>query len=258
MGAFRITDQDPVYFDALGVPCAGGSLEFYDSGTTTPKSVYGEPALSTDNGSTLTLDSSGRAAVDVWGLGVYRVILKDADGVVVWTRDDVQVSGDTFPAGTDGQFLSLASGTPTFVDLTQLPDPSGHSGDSLQVVGDAYVLQAPVDAQTGVIKQQTVVAESPTTTIDLSLGCSIILSQDVDTSLVFTNPPTTSETYFVTIARAKDATGTARAISNLGSLAYWPGGAPTLTQTSGARDELHFKFLDGVTKARGTYALDLS
>ena len=52
--------------------------------------MYGEPALSTNLGSTLTLDSSGRTTVDVWLSGDYKVIVKDADGATVDTRNDTR------------------------------------------------------------------------------------------------------------------------------------------------------------------------
>ena len=57
--ATRLLDQKPQYRLADGTLAAGGSLNFYDTGTTTPKNVYGEPALSTNLGSTLTLNSAG-------------------------------------------------------------------------------------------------------------------------------------------------------------------------------------------------------
>jgi hypothetical protein len=259
MAAFRITDQDPVYFDSLGAPCAGGSLSFFDTGTTTPKNVYGEAALTTNNGSVLTLDSSGRAAVDVWGSGIYRVVLANSLGTVIWTRDNVQVQGDTLPTPyTSGYFLTNNGTTTSWAAVRQVPDPTGSSGKFLTTDGTTTSWSTVTDAQTGLLKSQTVTAAT-TTTIDLSLGCSILLNQAVDiTSLVFTNAPSSTATYFVTITRVKDATGTARAISNLSSIATWAGGTPSPTQTTGAIDEFHIKFFPGVVKGRGTAALNLS
>ena len=59
--AYRFLDPHPIFLTDALVAVAGGSLNFYENNTTTPKSCYGEPALSTDNGSVLTLDSAGRA-----------------------------------------------------------------------------------------------------------------------------------------------------------------------------------------------------
>lgn len=43
--SFRFLNQAPVYLDNSGVPCAGGSLTFTDTGTTTPRTVYSDKAL---------------------------------------------------------------------------------------------------------------------------------------------------------------------------------------------------------------------
>lgn len=118
--------------------CAGGSLTFSATGTSTPKSVYGEEALSTDLGSSLTLDSAGRTTVDVWLDGDYRVILKDSDAATIWTldkvNDDVAATAYAVPdpnGGTDGQYIAT-DGTDYYLeDLIAVPTPSGHSGQYL-------------------------------------------------------------------------------------------------------------------------------
>jgi len=140
--ATRLLNQKPQYRLADGSLCAGGSLNFYDTGTTTPKSVYGEEALSTDLGSSLTLDSAGRTTPDVWLDGDYRVILKDADDATIWTLDDVNdlatATAYAVPdpaSGADGQAI-LTDGTDFYLaDLIQVPDPTGHSGEQLGTDG---------------------------------------------------------------------------------------------------------------------------
>ena len=57
--ATRLLNQLPQYRLADGTLCAGGSLNFYVTATTTPKNVYNGPGLGTSLGSTLTLDSAG-------------------------------------------------------------------------------------------------------------------------------------------------------------------------------------------------------
>jgi len=136
--ATRLLDQLPQYRLADGTLCAGGSLEFYITATTTPKNVYNGPDLGTSLGSSLTLDAAARTSVDVWLDGAYKVILKDADGATVWTRNDTR---DTVAAtyyaipdpngGTDGQYIAT-DGTDYYLeDLIAVPTPSGHSGQYL-------------------------------------------------------------------------------------------------------------------------------
>ena len=61
--ATRLLNQLPQYRLADGTLCAGGSLNFCVTGTTTDKDVYSGPTLSvapsTNLGHTLTLNSAG-------------------------------------------------------------------------------------------------------------------------------------------------------------------------------------------------------
>lgn len=92
---FVLLDTLPPQFfkveSGKAVPLSGGSLESFASGTTTPQNVYDADGNSL--GSTLTLDSRGEIMTvkNIW-LKVgddYKFRLKDADGVEVWTVDDI-------------------------------------------------------------------------------------------------------------------------------------------------------------------------
>ncbi len=259
MAAFRILDQHPVFLSALGAPLAGGSLSFFDTGTTTPKNVYGEKALTTNNGAVLTLNSAGRTSVDVWGSGEYRVTLKDSLGTTIWTRENVEQSGGSgaaLPAFVSGYFLTNNGSVAQWAAIRQVPDPTGNSGKQLGTDGTTLIWET--KSSSSQVKHQVVTATT-TTTINLSLGTNILLNQAVDiTTLAFTNPPSAVDAYIVSITRVKDATGTARAITNLSSVATFPGGVPTLTQTANCIDVLALKFEPSVVKARGSYMLALS
>lgn len=136
--AFRLLDQLPQYTLADGTLCAGGSLTFSISGGSTAKSVFQEPALSTDLGNVITLDSDGRHSEDLWLAEdvAYRVILRDADGATIWTRDEVRsldatVSVDLPDAsdGTDGQalFTDGTAGGWYFDDVLTIPSMTGNA-----------------------------------------------------------------------------------------------------------------------------------
>lgn len=78
-------------FDSDGNPLSGGFLFAYEAGTTTPKVTYIDAAQSAQNAFPIVLDANGYA--NVWlGDGAYKLILKDAQGVQLWSIDDV--SGD--------------------------------------------------------------------------------------------------------------------------------------------------------------------
>lgn len=151
--AERLFDPNAVYFDTDGVtPCAGGTLTFSETGTSTPKSVYGEKELSTDNGNIIDIGVDGRAEVEIWGEGAYRVILKNENGDVVWTRDNVILAADAAellalpdPSGEDdGAFLRVNGGVAEWDGgVPTLPDPTGNDGKRLVVSSDVYILETP-------------------------------------------------------------------------------------------------------------------
>lgn len=87
-------------FDGNGDPLVGGLLYTYVAGTSTPIATYSDPGV-TPNTNPVVLDANGEA--DVWlADGVYKFVLKDADGVTQWTVDNVTISGSTDPLGTSG------------------------------------------------------------------------------------------------------------------------------------------------------------
>lgn len=146
MAAFRILDQDPVYFDLQGNLAIGGHLRFYESGTVTPKSVYGNPALTVNNGAEVLIGSDGRAVVDIWGdgLGPYRVRLYDAADALISEADDVDVSsgGTTIPALQVGKFLTNNGSVLQWASIREVPDPTGQSGKVLGNNGTSAIWQA--------------------------------------------------------------------------------------------------------------------
>jgi len=91
---YRLTDS------STGAPISGATLAFYDAGTTTAKTVYGSADLDQgDNpaplGTSVVTDSLGRPTsdgdtpTDIYvGTAPYKIVIKDADGVVIETKDN--------------------------------------------------------------------------------------------------------------------------------------------------------------------------
>ena len=65
---------------------SGGVLRFFEVGTSSPKAVYSDYQGTTAAGTSVTLDTSGRANVFLNGL--YSVTLEDADGVQIGPKVD--------------------------------------------------------------------------------------------------------------------------------------------------------------------------
>lgn len=134
MPAFRPYSQSQTFFGASGQLLADGYLKFYEAGTTTPADVYGDKALSQNNGDTVLLDGSGRLVDPVWGDtdDSYFVEWYDADDVKQGEEDDVECpggAGQTIPVPGPGEFMTGDGVNFAVEDLTSrlLPDPTGQA-----------------------------------------------------------------------------------------------------------------------------------
>lgn len=118
---------------------AGGYLSFFELDTTTPKDVYGEFALTTNNGSAVDLDASGRPDVAIWGSGDYFFEVYDSDDVKQGEGEIREPGGAALniPVPSAGEFISGDGSDFVLVDLTDslLPDQTGHANDYLSTDG---------------------------------------------------------------------------------------------------------------------------
>lgn len=150
---FRFINQLPQYLDASGQVMSGGQLAFYESGTTTPLNTYTDETLTQANPNPLELDSTGRPTADIWMNGNYRVVLLDATGATIWTRDDVQQPGGTtfsLPALQSGKFLSNDGTNPLWTPVLQVPSPTGATGKVLSTDGsNLFWIPAPTNGTPG-------------------------------------------------------------------------------------------------------------
>lgn len=72
------------FTDNNGSPLSGGSVYFYEPGTTTPKTTYQNAALTVPNTNPVILNSAGRAVI--WGSGSFRQIVNDQYGNLIWDQ----------------------------------------------------------------------------------------------------------------------------------------------------------------------------
>lgn len=154
--AFRLYSKLEPQWGSSRQLLTGGYFKFYTAGTLTPKDVYGEKALTTNNGSTVLLDASGRPNVDIWGSGSYFVELYDSDDVKQGEADNVEIPGGdatVLPVLQSGEYLSGdGSGNYIAVDLSNslLPDQTGHSNEVLGTDGStASWIAKPADGTDG-------------------------------------------------------------------------------------------------------------
>lgn len=82
----------PVFYapSETGAPLAGALLYFYESGTTTPLNTYQDDELSTPNENPVVANAAGQFVAEIFLLPQsYKVVLTDANGVQIWSKDPV-------------------------------------------------------------------------------------------------------------------------------------------------------------------------
>lgn len=143
MTAFRPLDPFQVYTDLNGNIAAGGNLHFYQAGTTTDADVYGDEALTVNNGPTIAIGSDGRAVDDIWSDGTksYRCRVYGADGTLIRDRDNIGVPGSgglVIPSLVANQFLTNDGAVLLWSLIRQLPDPTGQANKLVSTDGTDF------------------------------------------------------------------------------------------------------------------------
>src|SRR6476620_5923831 len=77
-----LPNPSPQFCDANGHPYAAGTIDTFVPDTTTPKSTWLDPDGAALNTNPIVLDAAGRCSMH--GDGLYRLVLKDADGNLIW------------------------------------------------------------------------------------------------------------------------------------------------------------------------------
>lgn len=97
MSGSRFQSRVFQYSDDNGNPLAGGSIEFFETETSSPEAIYLDADLNDEAENPLPLGADGRQSSDVFldDTVVYRVVYKDANGVVIAEDDPVAGSDVT-------------------------------------------------------------------------------------------------------------------------------------------------------------------
>lgn len=92
----QFTDED-------GNPLVGAQLFSYTAGSNSPLPTYTDTDLNSENPNPIIMGADGRPESGAIYLApaAYKFVLKDADDVTLWTRDNVEDVGATF-AGNFG------------------------------------------------------------------------------------------------------------------------------------------------------------
>ena len=118
----------PQFLDANGAPLASGTVETYESGTSTPLATYSNEGLTVSNGTTITLNAGGFPTVSSVEVAIfllpraYRFVLKNSAGTTQRTIDGVyalqaassvnlEIDGTAGEALTAGEFAYQSDGS---------------------------------------------------------------------------------------------------------------------------------------------------
>lgn len=118
MSGFSVPAFDFLY---QGLPASGGSLNVYQTGTTTPVTIYSDGALTIPLSNPLTLDGNGQAKFYISGAVNLRLDAYTATGTLIQSIDPV------YPVGSGGSGASgavpwvAAGGTSDVITATYSP-----------------------------------------------------------------------------------------------------------------------------------------
>lgn len=90
------------------LPLSGGLVYFYDAGTDTPQDTYDTALRDSANPNPVVLDANGEAIIFP-GDDAFKIILKDSDGVTLWTQDNLTTAGQ-LPGSVSGHNLLMNGG----------------------------------------------------------------------------------------------------------------------------------------------------
>lgn len=106
----------PRVTDANGDPASGALAYFYQTGTTTPVTVYSDEALTTAHASPLVADSSGKfAQVFYGGATNVKVVVQDSAAAALYTLDPAPMISGQASAAENVTFSPVAGNAATDV-----------------------------------------------------------------------------------------------------------------------------------------------
>jgi hypothetical protein len=96
-----------------GSPCAACTISTFAGGTTTPLATYTDSTGTVTNPVTITLNSAGYPPNQIWlaSASTYKLVLKDASGVTIYTVDNIK-------GGISTSLSNSWGGTQNFTALT--------------------------------------------------------------------------------------------------------------------------------------------
>jgi len=240
-------------FTNAGALLVGGKLYTYEPGTTTNKATYTDAGATTPHTNPIILDAAGEAEVFI--SGNTKFVLKDADDVQIWSKDNI------IDSVSSTESLSGVSGVDTITANAANP-PTAYAAGQSWTLTSAGANTGAVTLNISGLGARAVTRNGATALEagDIPSGASIMLIDD-GTRLQIANPAIVSATTtkagkveLATNAETVTGTDTARAITPANATAKMsaPGPIGDTTPSTGA-----FTTVNGRDIAADGSALDI-
>lgn len=265
--------------DSAGDNLESGTLEFFESGTSTPTNLFSDNA-GTSIGTSITLNASGYPESGGNVITLFRdaavaikVVAKDSGGSTQWTSDTLDGSLVVLASTANAKGASLVSiedsggnFTATEVEAALAEIASNYlqdvSDDTTPTLGgnidcNDLEVQKP-EIKDFAVTHTTPSSSSGTLTLDCENGNSfaVTLTENV-TTVTLSNPPASGNHGQISILFTQDGTGGWTVTWPASVL--WPGGtAPTISAAASAVDRVSLATVDGGTTWYGTFSQDYS
>lgn len=117
VAAVILPNPKVAFITSAGAPAVGYKVYTYDAGTLTPRATYLDAAGGASNTNPIILDARGEAVV-YWD-GSYKVILKDAADVTIWTVDNFRNATAPLTLNATGGLVGINMVPVNVLDITQ-------------------------------------------------------------------------------------------------------------------------------------------
>lgn len=175
--AVLMTPPYVTFLDSSGDPLAGGKVNCYEVGTTTPKDSYTDAGGLTTHANPVILDSAGRA--QIWLSGAYRFIITDSADVTIKDIDNVTAFSTALTSGIGDITSDFTEAVVALGDSFILSDADDNNATKRDTV------QGIINLNTGglvLLESQTASTDASinfTTGIDSTYECYVLMVTDL-------------------------------------------------------------------------------
>jgi hypothetical protein len=127
------------FFDNNGIPLAGGKIQSYVAGTSTPLATYTSNTGSIAHSNPIILDSAGRVPNEIWltSGSTYKFVLSTSTNSVIGTYDNITGANDIVYINDSANISFIQAGTGAVATTAQLKMREWVSPHDFGAVGNA-------------------------------------------------------------------------------------------------------------------------